>query len=149
MRCFSVRGLNVIVFSLVILLAQSFASELNTFRTIHGNAWKDGGICRHAAAAVHKRAKQLQTPCKVLIFTVKQPSNFLFHVIPVVFWDGRWHAIETSYGVARSRKWDGQLDAKWFEHIRPGRDLGRYVGEEPDSFIERAQKEYDKILLSK
>jgi hypothetical protein len=140
--------LRVIVFFLL-LCSGATSGELSYFRAVHNQAWKSGGICRHAAAAVHKRAKQLQTPCKVLIFTVKQPSSFLFHVIPVVFWDGRWHAIETSYGVTRSRKWDGQLNAEWFEHIRPGRDLGRYVGEEPDSFIERAQKEYDKILLSK
>lgn len=124
-------------------------SELKYMMNLHKNAWVSGGVCRHAAAAVWRRARQIGTPCKILLFSVEEPSNFFFHVVPVVFIEDRWYAIETGGGKVVAREWDGNLDANWFERIVGGRNLKAYIGEEPNSFIERSIIQLNEILKTK
>lgn len=124
-------------------------SELRYMMGLHKTAWASGGVCRHAAAAVWRRAKQIGTPCKILLFSVEAPNSFFFHVVPVVFIEDRWYAIETGGGKVIAKEWDGNLDANWFERIAGGRNLKAYVGEEPPSFIERSIIQLDEIISTK
>lgn len=79
------------------LLAQAASAgdpTIRDLRRLHQEAWRRGGVCRHAAALVWDACRQAQVPCRVVRFgTYKSPIT---HVIPVVDLDG-WKAIDTFY----------------------------------------------------
>lgn len=104
---------------------------------LHAQAWRDGGVCRHAAAVVWMECRKSGIPCVVQRFrTTEKMTN---HVIPMVYMDYQYYLFEsTSIGNPRHiSRFSPDFSIDEYSNISGHRSLTEQVNSVSDMMLTR------------